>query len=510
MNKKGNISNIVIFLLIIVGLIFFWNIKDKKIVLYNSKLASVKSIKSNEISPDVLNLQNAFIKVAETLKPAVVNISSIQTIEAPAQEFYFGDPFDFFKDFEEFFGYPYQRKQQPKKRYYKSQGGGSGVIISEDGYILTNEHVIHNANEIKVTVNITGEEKTYSGKVVGKDTRTDLAIVKINAKGLPVAPLGDSDQIHVGEWVIAIGSPFGLEQTVTSGIISAVRQSLVVEGRTYKDFIQTDAAINRGNSGGPLCNIKGEVIGINTAIYAPTGVFSGIGFAIPINRAKEILDDLIHKGKVVRGWLGIEIKSIDDAIKKQFNLPDKEGALINNVLENTPASKYGLKRGDVIREFDNKKIKSPQELQSIVAKTDPKKKVNIKIIRDGKEQVITLVTGEMPTEEEVSKIGKVKEDTEETYSWLDMKVSNLNNDLKTKYQIPSDENGVVIVEIEQDGKAQEIGLLEGDLIKSINRDKTPNISAFKSVTKKVKLADGVVFDIIRQGNPIYISYSSPE
>ncbi|MDD2752876.1 MAG: trypsin-like peptidase domain-containing protein, partial [Candidatus Omnitrophica bacterium] len=331
------------------------------------------------VNSDIGPLADAFVKVTELLKPAVANIFSTQKIEIPEQEFFFGGPFDFFENYRE----PGQKRQykQPKK-YYNAEGSGSGVIISNDGYILTNEHVIHEADEIKVRVFIKGEEKTLPAKIVGKDSRTDLAVVKIDAKDLQVASLGDSDKLHVGEWALAIGSPFGLEQTVTSGIISAIRQSITVEGKMYKDFIQTDAAINRGNSGGPLCNIYGEVIGINTAIYAPTGVFSGVGFAIPINRAKEILNDLIHKGKVVRGWLGIEIKPVDDAIKKQFNLPAKEGALINNVMQDTPASKYGLKRGDVIREFDGKQVKSPQELQSAVSATEPKKKVKIKVIRN--------------------------------------------------------------------------------------------------------------------------------
>jgi len=357
-------------------------------------------------------------------------------------------------------------------------------------------------------VNINGEEKKYKGKIIGKDSRTDLAIIKISSnKKFPAAPLGDSDKIRVGEWVITIGSPFGLEQTVTSGIVSALRQSIVVEGRGYRDFIQTDAAINRGNSGGPLCNIRGEVIGINTAIFAPTGVFSGIGFAIPINSAKEVLDDLIHKGKVIRGWLGIEIKPVDGAIVKQFGLPDKNGALINNVLKDSPASKAGLKRGDVIREFDGQQVNSVSGLQSVVSKTQPNKKVKVKIIRDGKEQGIELVTGEMPEQVTGGEIEETEKETgKNVSSFMGMKVSNLNDRLQGRYGIPGEEKGVVVVELEQGSKAHEMGFSEGDLIKSINREDVINVDAFEKVTKKVKLSEGVVFDIIRAGRPVYLSY----
>ncbi|MFN3966489.1 MAG: Do family serine endopeptidase [Endomicrobiia bacterium] len=504
------LSQLVVIILCFLVVVFFWHIKDtKRHVLKEGKLSSISALKESEISSEAINLQEAFVKVAERIKPAVVNISTVLTIEYPQYEFFFGDPFeDFFKDFEEFFGRPYKR-EIPKRKYRQQLGGGSGVIIHPDGYILTNEHVIHNADEIKVTINIDGKEKTYKGKVVGKDIRTDLAVIKIEpSEKLPSAPLGDSDKIRVGEWVIAIGSPFGLEQTVTSGIVSALRQSIQVEGRVYRDFIQTDAAINRGNSGGPLCNIRGEVIGINTAIYAPTGVFSGIGFAIPINRAKEILDDLIHRGKVVRGWLGVEIKPVDTAIKNQFGLKDEKGVLINNVLEGSPAEKAGLKRGDIIIEFDGKVVENVSQLQDIVAKTAPKKKVKIKVIRDRKEETIELVTGEMPEQIASGESKELKEklEKEETAEWLGMKVSQLTMSLAQKYQIPEKESGVVVIEVDPVSKSSEIGIIEGDLIKSINRNETNDLESFKKITKKVKLSEGVVFDIIRQGRPVYISY----
>ncbi len=507
-------SQIVVIVLCVLVVVFFWHIKDtRKFVLKDARLSSISALKESEISSSAIDLQEAFVKVAERIKPAVVNISTVLTVEYPQYEFFFGDPFeDFFKDFEEFFGRPYQRRETPKreyKKYRQQMGGGSGVIIDPSGYILTNEHVVHDADEIKVTVNIDGKDKTYKGKLVGKDAKTDLAVLKIDAsEKFPSAPLGDSDKIRVGEWVIAIGSPFGLEQTVTSGIISAIRQSVQVEGRIYRDFIQTDASINRGNSGGPLCNIRGEVIGINTAIYAPTGVFSGIGFAIPINRAKEILDDLIHKGKVVRGWLGVEIKPVDTAIKNQFGLKEEKGALVNNVLKGSPAEKAGLKRGDIIIEFDGKPVENVSALQDIVAKTAPKKTVKIKVIRDRKEETIELVTGEMPEqiasgEPEESKEKPEKEDTAE---WLGMKVSVLTDSLAQRYRIDKSETGIVVIEVDPVSKSAEIGIIEGDLIKSINRTEIKDLETFKKVTKKINFSEGVVFDIIRQGRPVFISY----
>ena len=501
-------NKIIIFILCIVVLLLFWNIKDKKIVLVGGELASnIQPLTNSEISNNVLDLQESFVKVSERMKPAVVNISTIHMVEVPQNEFYFGDPFENF--FDEYFGQPKSNKRGSQNKKYKSESGGSGVIIDSDGYILTNEHVVHDADEIKVRVLIDGEDKIFNGKVIGKDSRTDLAIIKISAgRKLPAAPLGDSSKVRVGEWVIAIGSPFGLEQTVTSGIISAVRQSVMIENRNYKDFIQTDAAINRGNSGGPLCNIRGEVIGINTAIYAPTGVFSGIGFAIPIDRAKEILDDLIHKGKVIRGWLGVEIKQIDGAIMKQFSLPDKDGALVNSVMKGSPSEKAGLKRGDIIREFDGKKITNIQELQSAVAATTPKKKILLKIIRDSKEQLVDLIIAEMPEESELSKGQDNAESArEDTAAWLGMEVGDITDKSRKQYDIPNEEIGVIVVSVDSGEKAAEIGLAEGDIIKSINRAPIPDVAIFLKVTKNIKLKGGVVFDIIRQGTPMYLSYS---
>ncbi|MHB9154735.1 MAG: Do family serine endopeptidase [Endomicrobiales bacterium] len=467
-------------------------------------------------NPEVLNLQEAFSRVASIIEPTVVNVTTVIEEKIPRYEFFFGSPF------EEFFGGQGEvppgappganPKQGPTR---KGEGIASGVIISADGYILTNEHVVHDAKSIRVTLS---DQRKFSGKLVGKDSRTDLAVVKIKPdKPLPFARLGDSDKIKVGDFVLAVGSPFGLQQTVTSGIVSAQRQSLEIEGNMYTNLIQTDAAINRGNSGGPLVNISGEVIGINTAIYAPTGVFSGVGFALPINSAKVIMDSLINKGRVVRGWLGVEIRPVDEAIARQFGLPDAGGVLVNNVMDNSPAAKAGLKRGDVIRAVDGKTINSPQELQNVISQTPPKKTVTLQVIRDRKQMNVRLTTGEMPSEEELSKQeqkGAPEEEQApeevESAQWQGLQVVTVTPAIAQKFNYPSGEKGCLVVDVTQGSPADEMGARPGDLVRTVNRVPTPDVKAFQAAVKKANLAQGVVMDVDRQGQELYLSYSEKE
>ncbi|MFH1238730.1 MAG: DegQ family serine endoprotease [bacterium] len=461
-----------------------------------------------QVPPAILNLQDTFADIADKLKPTVVNISTTQVIrqEYVPYEFFFGNPF------EDFFGEqkPNSQKPQPQKRYYdrKAMGMGSGVIISEDGYILTNNHVINAATEINVTLN---DGRKFKGNIIGQDYKTDLAVIKINASKLPAAMLGDSDKIRVGDWAIAIGSPFGLEQTVTAGIISARRQSLQIEGQQYREMIQTDAAINQGNSGGPLINIKGEVIGINTAIYTPTGGFVGVGFATPINKAKAILQQLIQKGKVTRGWLGVEIKEVDKAIAKQFGLKEEKGVLVNNVMKDTPAERAGLKRGDIILEYDGRAVKDVTALQDLVAQTEPKKKVTLKVWRSNKEELFDLVIGEMPNEVKEAggqnePQGKAPADNEKvSQEWLGIKVKALSKDMIAQLGLEAGEKGVAIVEIMPGSKAEETGLAVNDVIRSINRQPVTSVKEFEEITAKAKLSEGIVLDINRQGRLIYLS-----
>jgi len=481
----------------------------------SSAASAQNQVKPDQPVPEMLKLQDSFASIAQQVKPAVVNISTIhvEKVIAPQYEFYFGSPFeDFFDDF--FGGQPKSNKQrpQPRERSYQRryEGVGSGVIIDPDGYILTNEHVVRGAREIRVTMS---DEKKYTGKVIGQDARTDLAVIKIKSGDkLPFAKLGDSEKIRVGDWAIAIGSPFGLEETVTAGIISAVRQSLLIEGRDYRDLLQTDAAINRGNSGGPLCNIRGEVVGINTAIYAPTGVFTGIGFAIPINGAKAILDDLIHKGRVVRGWLGVEIRPVDEAVARHFRLPETKGVLINNVLKDSPAARAGLKRGDVIIGFEGKRIEGVRDLQTATAQAAPKKNVDVTIIRGGKEMILPLVTEEMRPEEEVSSTprpprGQPVPEENMMAEWEGLRVATLDSTLAKQYDIPQNEKGCVVVNVDEGTVADDIGFMPGDLIMAVDDTVVPTTGDFQAAVRKVKIADGVVFDVNRQGHLLYLSYS---
>lgn len=508
--KKNLLKLVAIFFVI-----FFFAVLIPNLVIFKNKIFDAKNnyltlVNKNPqpLLQDIYGLQQTIVDVVEKVKPAVVSITTVYRYKVEVPNFYFGDPFEEF--FKEFFDLP-QRRPRRQYKEYRAEGGGSGFIISSDGYILTNEHVIANASEIKVIVNVDGKEKEYNGKVIGRDPKTDIAVVKINAKNLPYVKLGDSDKIRVGEFVIAIGSPFGLEQTVTSGIVSAIRQRVRIEGKEYKEFIQTDAAINRGNSGGPLCNLQGEVIGINTAIYAPTGVFSGIGFAIPINRAKEILDTLIEKGKVSRGWLGVEIISVDEAIANQFGLPKKQGVLINRIVKNSPADKAGLRRSDIILSIRvrNKttEINSPQELQDIVFSLPPNEKVELSIWRDRKEQKISVVLGELPESISGLTLKEEKETAKEKFVWLGYTFVNLTNNLRDKLSISDEIEGVIVESIDIRSKDYEdIGLLESDIVVEVNQKKIKDIKDLKTVLNNVNLKKGVVFDIIRNGRQMYLTY----
>jgi serine protease Do len=493
-SKKG-----LFWMVIILGIVFLVFLLGKSQKNINTSLG-IKTAASQE----VLNLQEAFVNVADELKPAVVSIYTEQVVkEAVPFNYFFSDPFDDF--FNDFFGQPSPNRQTPQKKYYnqrKVEGAGSGVIINKEGYILTNYHVVKDAEKITVKL---ADDKEYSGKVIGKDAKTDIAVVKIKSSDkLSVARLGDSDKIRVGDWAIAIGSPFGLEQTVTVGIISAKRQNIPVGGTVYKDFIQTDASINRGNSGGPLVNIGGEVIGINTAIFSQSGGSVGVGFAIPINRAKEILEPLITKGKVDRGYLGVSIRKIDEVIAKQSGLKELTGVLVESVVENTAASRGGIKRGDIILEFDSKKIDTIEKLQDVVAATLPNKKVDVVIWRDNSKKTVSVLLGEWT--EEVASNQPQSEKEEKTCKWLGMKVKQFTKDMAEELNVSPDEQGIVIVDMENGSKSEDMGLYVGDVIRAINRQKTTTIAEFESVTKKVSLSEGVLFDINRGGNLIYKTY----
>lgn len=331
----------------------------------------------------------AFTRIAKKAIPAVVFIKVEKTVEAGQRMSPFGynNPFDLFNDdfFRRFFGQKYPHMQQP--RQYKQRGQGSGFIFSKEGYILTNHHVVGDADKITVQMS---DNREFDAEIMGTDPSSDVALIKIKGShDLPVLPLGDSDALEVGEWVMAIGNPFGLSHTMTVGIVSA-------KGRTgvgitdYEDFIQTDAAINPGNSGGPLLNIRGEVIGINTAIYSKSGGYMGIGFAIPVNMVKAIKDQLIRTGNVIRGYLGVSIQDLSKDLVESFGLIDSKGVLIADVIAESPADKAGVKRGDVVVGYDGKKVQDVGHFRNLVALTPPDTMIDIVVIRNGKESVLAV------------------------------------------------------------------------------------------------------------------------
>ena len=440
------------------------------------------------------SLGQAFVEVAKKVQPAVANITTEKTVTLKPWE-RFGE--DFFKGspFEDFFrGFGFSPREKEKEFKQKQRGGGSGVVVDKEGYVLTNNHVIEGADRVKVRLN---DGREFTATVKGQDSRTDLAVLNINSKDLPVATLGDSDKLEVGEWAIAIGSPFGLEHTVTVGVISAKGRSGLGTG-TYEDFIQTDASINPGNSGGPLINIDGEVIGINAMIIQPG---TGIGFAIPINMAKQILTDLIQQGKVVRPWLGISVQDLTPEMMEHFKVKEKEGVLVGQVYPDTGAEKAGMISGDIIKSVDGMPVKNVNELVREILKKKVGQKVKVGIIRDGKETSLDVVTSSQPDKPETQTL-KEKESEEK----LGARVQELTPQLATRYGISGVKHGVIILGAEPGSLADEIGFQEGDVILEINRKKIESMKDFDKAMKDANIEKGILFHIHRRGSSFYLTF----
>ncbi len=451
---------------------------------------------AKELDPDIIILDRtakAFAKVVERARPAVVFIKVEKTLEAKGHNgpFEFMDPFDFFNDpfFERFFG-PRFHRPQPKRKY-KQRGQGSGFIVDKRGYILTNNHVVGGADLIEVKL-FDGRE--FKAKIVGTDPQSDVAVIKIDSdQALPVLPLGDSEKIQVGEWVIAVGNPFGLSETVTVGVVSAKGRNRVGIN-DYEDFIQTDAAINPGNSGGPLLNIKGEAIGMNTAIFSKSGGYMGIGFAIPINMAKTVMEQLIKKGKVVRGWLGVVIQELDEGIAKGFGLEKPEGVLIAEVSEDSPAQKGGLKQGDIILELNGVKVKDVGELRNKIALTPPGTVVNMKILRDGEAMSLNIKIGERPENVDLTKAGGTKSGL---LKKLGLTIQDLTPELCEQFGYKMGQ-GVLVSEVEPDSPAERVGIKAGYLIEEVNRVPVSKVSeCIKALSRRkhsvlLRITDGQI------------------
>ncbi len=434
------------------------------------------------------NLSDALAEVADVARPSIVNISttSIVTQEENPNEDFFNDPF-----FRHFFGD--QFGQPGQKRKFKSAALGSGVIVAQDGYILTNYHVVKGADEIKV---ILYDKREFKGKVAGFDSKTDLAVVKINAKDLPVLKLGESSRLKTGDIVLAIGNPFGLNQTITMGIVSAVGRSNIGLS-DFEDFIQTDAAINPGNSGGALVNTNGELVGINTAIFSTSGGYMGIGFAIPSDMAKSVMESILKYGKVIRGWLGVSIQTLTPELEKSLGLKVNEGALVADVVKDSPADKGGLKRGDVITGFNGKKVEDSTILRNMVAASAPGTRVELKVARDGKELPLTVTLGELKERMEIRK-------TEYKNALKGVTVQNLTETVRNRLGLPDNINGVLVTGVGEDSPAQGV-LQANDVISEVDRNEIRNLSDYVRAVSKIGEHDTVLLLVYREGGSIYIT-----
>jgi len=432
----------------------------------------------------------SFSQLAKKASPSVVNISTVKVIKGGRRgPVPFGGPLgphDPFKDFfERFFG-----DQIP--RDFRQQSLGSGFVIDKDGFILTNNHVVENTEEIKVKL---ADKREYDAKIVGRDTKTDLALIRIESDH-PLVPLtlGDSDKLYVGDWVIAIGNPFGLEATVTAGIVSAKYRD--IGAGSYDNFIQTDASINPGNSGGPLLNTAGEVVGINTAILSRSGGSVGIGFAIPINMAKDLLPQL-KKGKVVRGWLGVMIQKITPDLKEKLGLKDEKGALVADVTAGGPAEEAGIKRGDVIVSFDGEDIKEMHDLPYIVASTPVGKKVTLELIRKGKKKSLQVKTGELKEEDESPVVSEASPN-------LGLMVKEVTPELARNFGL-SETMGLVVVQVESNSPAGEAGMRPGDIILEVDQISMKDLAQFNRKIEKYKAGDTILFLLNRSGTTLYLT-----
>ncbi|MCF7741035.1 MAG: Do family serine endopeptidase [Candidatus Marinimicrobia bacterium] len=448
--------------------------------------ASLLSNKNKSASLQYLN--QAFVNIAENVKPSVVTITAEKVVKRNMTE---QDEF-----FRKFFGFPAPDSES------RQTSLGSGVIVSDKGYILTNSHVIENGEKISVRL-ASGE--VYKAEIIGSDEKTDIAVIKIEAGDLTSVRLGDSDALKVGEWVVAVGSPLTeqLAHTVTAGIVSAKARSINIGGNTTASFIQTDAAINPGNSGGALVNIEGELVGINTAIATGGGLSRGnigIGFAIPVNLAQKIMEDLIETGHVERAWLGVMIGSITDPIARAMDVDTRTGALVNEVVEGSPAQKAGLKIGDVIIEYNDTRVEHPQHLTSMVSSSDIGEKAELKIIRDGDEKTIEVELGKRPEDDELTS-GEMDTSSEEL---LGMKCKEINPQLAEQLEIDIDEEGVVVVGLKR-GTESAQKLRHGDIIRRIGKKTVTSLEDLKEGYEQVKDKQYILLLIKREQHTVFIT-----
>jgi serine protease Do len=451
-----------------------------------SSYSFAADLRISQESIDILTkINQATAEIVEAVRPTVVNISTTRTVKvqenvSPLLE----DPF-----FRQFFG---DRSRTPKER--KTASLGSGVIVGSDGYILTSNHVIQGAEEIKVTLY---DKREFKGKIVAGDAMTDIGVIKIESDHLAAIKWGDSEKLRVGEKVFAIGSPYGLSQTVTMGIVSAVGRANVGIA-DYEDFIQSDAAINPGNSGGAMVNVRGELVGINTAIFSTSGGYQGIGFAVPTNMAKSVMDSLINKGKVIRGWLGVTIQSLTPELAKQLDLKEEKGVLVGDVVEGGPAETGGLQRGDVIISFDGRKIEDPNQLRNMVANTEPGKEITMNIVRENKTAIKKVTISEVPAV--MQKSSKAEYDN----LLKGVIVQDLTPEIYSKLNLPAKLKGAVVTDIDEESPAAAI-LVQGDVIQEINKQRITGMKEYERVASMIKPGKDILLVIYRGGSSIFLT-----
>ncbi len=430
-----------------------------------------------------------FTELVEKHSPAVVNISTTGTQKAAGRGGMPPELEQMPELFRHFFGAPFGGDAMPKE----SRSMGSGFIVSEDGIILTNNHVIDGADEIVVRLN---DRRELSAKLIGSDPRSDLAVLKIEAQDLPVVKMGHSDQLRVGEWVFAIGSPFGFDYTVTAGIVSAIGRNLPNEN--YVPFIQTDVAINPGNSGGPLFNMKGEVVGINSQIYTRSGGFMGVSFAIPVDVAMNVVDQLKQKGYVSRGWLGVLIQEVNKELAESFGLDKPHGALVAQVVPDSPAEAAGIKTGDIITHYQAREISRSSDLPHLVGTTPVGNSAELKVLRGGKEKTLTVKIGELPNESGEKAVPATL--GKELNNRLNMQVAALDDQAKNRLGVT---DGVLVVKVAE-GPARRAGIRPNDVIASINNQEVKNVKQFEKVVSDLPAGKAAPVLVIRQGNPLFV------
>ncbi len=442
---------------------------------------------------DTATFQTGFSAIVKQTSPAVVNVYStrIDKQRAPQMSPFFNDPF-----FRRFFGDNPEQNQPQQPRERKQQSLGSGVIVNPDGYIVTNNHVVDGATDVKVT---TYNKKDYPAKVVGRDPKTDIAVLKVDAKDLPYLRLGDSNKAEVGDVVLAIGNPFGLGQTVTMGIISAKgRGNLGIED--YEDFIQTDAAINPGNSGGALINTRGELIGINTAILSGSGGNQGVGFAIPVNMARNVVQQIEQHGHVVRGYLGVSIQPVTEQMAKAFGRPGESyGALVAQVSPDSPASKAGLEAGDIILELNDQRVEDSRTLSLAVSQMSPGSPAHLKVFRNGATKDFVVTLGELPE----NNPGSSDQSGNSTDLMSGVNVQNLTPDLARQLGVPANTSGVVVTQVDPSSAAADSGLRQGDIVREVNRKPVANTREFDTAVRAANKG-AVLLLVNRNGQSLFV------